>query len=89
MAKFYQSYDRLFIFKSLTSEEVERMHSFLKDYHPVNNNPRNATLKSNLIFECSVHCREARKNSAAPVPGHVPNDGGRSGTLLCCDEECF
>lgn len=34
-AKFYQSYDRLFILKSLTSEEVERMHSFLKDYHPV------------------------------------------------------
>jgi hypothetical protein len=34
-AKFYQSYDRLFILKSLTSEEVERMHSFLKHYHPV------------------------------------------------------
>ncbi|KAF4521155.1 hypothetical protein B566_EDAN019226 [Ephemera danica] len=33
-ARFYQSYDRLFIMKSLTSEEVERMHSFLKDYHP-------------------------------------------------------
>ncbi|CAB3359149.1 phosphatidylinositol 5-phosphate 4-kinase type-2 alpha isoform X2 [Cloeon dipterum] len=33
-ARFYQSYDRLFIIKSLTSEEVERMHSFLKDYHP-------------------------------------------------------
>jgi hypothetical protein len=34
-AMFYQSYDRLFILKSLTSEEVERMHSFLKHYHPV------------------------------------------------------
>lgn len=34
-AKFYQSYDRLFIIKTLTSEEVERMHSFLKQYHPV------------------------------------------------------
>ncbi|PNF26691.1 Phosphatidylinositol 5-phosphate 4-kinase type-2 alpha [Cryptotermes secundus] len=33
-AMFYQSYDRLFILKSLTSEEVERMHSFLKHYHP-------------------------------------------------------
>nr|CAD7442466.1 unnamed protein product [Timema bartmani]CAD7457285.1 unnamed protein product [Timema tahoe] len=33
-AKFYQSYDRLFIVKTLTSEEVERMHSFLKHYHP-------------------------------------------------------
>ncbi|XP_050350008.1 phosphatidylinositol 5-phosphate 4-kinase type-2 alpha isoform X3 [Nymphalis io] len=33
-AKFYQSYDRLFILKTLTSEEVERMHSFLKHYHP-------------------------------------------------------
>ncbi|CAH2243558.1 jg1605 [Pararge aegeria aegeria] len=34
-AKFYQSYDRLFILKTLTSEEVERMHSFLKHYHPI------------------------------------------------------
>ena len=34
-AQFYQSYDKLFILKSLTSEEVERMHSFLKQYHPV------------------------------------------------------
>ncbi|KAK7602552.1 hypothetical protein V9T40_008141 [Parthenolecanium corni] len=33
-AKFYQSYDKLFIMKSLTSEEVERMHAFLKHYHP-------------------------------------------------------
>lgn len=33
-ARFYQSYDRLFILKTLTSEEVERMHSFLKHYHP-------------------------------------------------------
>ncbi|KAM3961700.1 phosphatidylinositol 5-phosphate 4-kinase isoform 2-T2 [Aphomia sociella] len=33
-AKFYQSYDRLYILKTLTSEEVERMHSFLKHYHP-------------------------------------------------------
>lgn len=38
-AKFYQSYDRLFIIKTLTSEEVERMHSFLKQYHPVSNTP--------------------------------------------------
>ncbi|XP_014262552.1 phosphatidylinositol 5-phosphate 4-kinase type-2 alpha [Cimex lectularius] len=33
-AKFYHSYDRLFVIKTLTSEEVERMHSFLKQYHP-------------------------------------------------------
>lgn len=33
-AKFYLSSDRLFIIKTLTSEEVERMHSFLKHYHP-------------------------------------------------------
>jgi hypothetical protein len=33
-AQFYQSYDKLFILKSLQSEEVERMHSFLKQYHP-------------------------------------------------------
>lgn len=34
-AGFYYSYDKLFIIKTLTSEEVERMHSFLKHYHPV------------------------------------------------------
>lgn len=33
-AKFYQSYDKLFIIKALTSDEVERMHSYLKHYHP-------------------------------------------------------
>ncbi|XP_003243678.1 phosphatidylinositol 5-phosphate 4-kinase type-2 alpha isoform X1 [Acyrthosiphon pisum] len=33
-AGFYYSYDKLFIIKTLTSEEVERMHSFLKHYHP-------------------------------------------------------
>ncbi|KAK5638652.1 hypothetical protein RI129_012947 [Pyrocoelia pectoralis] len=33
-AKFYHSYDKLFVIKTLTSEEVERMHSFLKHYHP-------------------------------------------------------
>lgn len=34
-AQFYQSYDKFFIIKSLTSEEIERMHAFLKQYHPV------------------------------------------------------
>lgn len=34
-AQFYQSYDKFFIIKSLTSEEIERMHAFLKHYHPV------------------------------------------------------
>lgn len=34
-AQFYRSYDQLFIIKSLTSEEIERMHAFLKHYHPV------------------------------------------------------
>lgn len=33
-AKFYESYDRLFIIKTLQSEEVEQMHSLLKQYHP-------------------------------------------------------
>lgn len=37
-AKFYQSYDKLFIIKTLTGEEVERMNSFLKHYHPVCSN---------------------------------------------------
>uniref|UniRef100_A0A224YLJ0 1-phosphatidylinositol-5-phosphate 4-kinase n=1 Tax=Rhipicephalus zambeziensis TaxID=60191 RepID=A0A224YLJ0_9ACAR len=33
-SKFYQSYDRLFIIKTLLSEEVEQMHVLLKEYHP-------------------------------------------------------
>lgn len=34
-AQFYRSYDKYFIMKTLTSEEIERMHAFLKHYHPV------------------------------------------------------
>ncbi len=37
-AQFYRSYDKFFILKSLTSEEIERMHAFLKHYHPVSVN---------------------------------------------------
>ncbi|XP_054716589.1 phosphatidylinositol 5-phosphate 4-kinase type-2 alpha-like [Uloborus diversus] len=33
-AKFYESYDHLFVMKTLQSEEVEQMHSLLKQYHP-------------------------------------------------------
>ena len=33
-AKFYTSYDQLYVIKTLTSEEVEQMHSLLKQYHP-------------------------------------------------------
>lgn len=33
-AKFYESYDRMFIMKTVQSEEVEQMHSLLKQYHP-------------------------------------------------------
>ncbi|UYV66128.1 hypothetical protein LAZ67_4000363 [Cordylochernes scorpioides] len=33
-AKFYESYDHLFVIKTLVSEEVEQMHSLLKQYHP-------------------------------------------------------
>lgn len=32
--KFYESYDRLFLLKILTSDEVESMHHLLKEYHP-------------------------------------------------------
>lgn len=42
-AQFYESYDKLYILKSLTSEEVERMHSFLKHYHPVRTPIRSLT----------------------------------------------
>merc|ERR1711988_1357802 len=33
-AKFYNPYDELYIIKTLTSEEIEQMHSLLKQYHP-------------------------------------------------------
>ena len=33
-AKFYLSHDQLYVIKTLTSEEVEQMHSLLVQYHP-------------------------------------------------------
>ncbi|QQP39883.1 Uncharacterized protein FKW44_013737 [Caligus rogercresseyi] len=33
-SKFYLSHDKLYVIKTLTSEEVEQMHSLLKQYHP-------------------------------------------------------
>lgn len=33
--KLYKSYDKMFVIKSLQSEEVEFMHTLLKKYHPV------------------------------------------------------
>merc|ERR1719348_1815330 len=33
-ASFYLSTDRMYVIKTLTSEEVEEMHSLLKQYHP-------------------------------------------------------
>merc|ERR550525_849172 len=33
-SKFYISHDKLYVLKTLTSEEVEQMHSLLKQYHP-------------------------------------------------------
>jgi len=33
-ANFYLSHDRMYVIKTLTTEEVEEMHSFLKQYHP-------------------------------------------------------
>ena len=33
-SKFYISYDKLYVLKTLTGEEVEEMHHFLKQYHP-------------------------------------------------------
>ena len=34
-ARFFTSNDKLFIMKTLTSEEVEQMHYYLKSYYPV------------------------------------------------------
>ncbi|XP_071743962.1 phosphatidylinositol 5-phosphate 4-kinase type-2 alpha [Lepeophtheirus salmonis] len=33
-SKFYLSHDKLYVIKTITSEEVEQMHSLLKQYHP-------------------------------------------------------
>jgi hypothetical protein len=35
-AKFYISYDKRYIIKTVTSEDVEGLHSMLSDYHKVN-----------------------------------------------------
>lgn len=34
-ARFYNSSDKMYIVKTLTSDEVEQMHHLLKEYHPV------------------------------------------------------
>lgn len=34
-AKFYITSDKMYIMKTLLSDEVEQMHSLLKEYHPV------------------------------------------------------
>lgn len=49
-AQFYSSYDKYFILKSLTSEEIERMHAFLKHYHPVR-----AQRKFHFIHLCFIY----------------------------------
>lgn len=78
-AQFYQSYDKFFILKSLTSEEIERMHAFLKHYHPVSLLRFLLANKSRLkdrIFSCHpVHCRTTWQHIAATVFGHVSIDG--------------
>ena len=33
-ARFYHSYDKLYVIKTLKAEEIEQMHSLLKQYHP-------------------------------------------------------
>ena len=33
-AKFYLSQDKLYVIKTIESNEVEQMHSLLKQYHP-------------------------------------------------------
>lgn len=39
-ARFFTSYDKMCYIKTLTSDEVERMHHLLKQYHPVSENYR-------------------------------------------------
>ena len=34
-ARFFITSDKMYILKTLTSEEVEQMHALLKQYHPV------------------------------------------------------
>jgi len=38
-AKIYNSSDGLFVIKTMTGEDVEQMHSLLKEYHPVSIDP--------------------------------------------------
>lgn len=63
-AKFYQSYDKLFIIKTLTSEEVERMHSFLKHYHPVSKieNECHQCSKLHGYLRCSISSSDMEKH---------------------------
>lgn len=71
-AKFYQSYDKLFIIKTLTSEEVERMHSFLKHYHPVSTIESECHEYSRLHGHCvAVYRRATWKDLVTAISGNV------------------
>ncbi|KAG7160173.1 phosphatidylinositol 5-phosphate 4-kinase type-2 alpha-like [Homarus americanus] len=43
-ARFYNSYDKMYIVKTLISDEVEQMHALLKEYHPYVVNRHGKTL---------------------------------------------
>ena len=34
-ARFFMTSDKMYIIKTMTSDEVEQMHALLKEYHPV------------------------------------------------------
>lgn len=53
-AQFYRSYDKFFILKSLTSEEIERMHAFLKHYHPVSCSKSSDFVIRNFACPCQT-----------------------------------
>lgn len=101
-AKFYQSYDKLFIIKTLTSEEVERMHSFLKQYHPVSVcvcararldrvylGVDLAISRQGCRCVVAVYRRTTRKDIVAAISGNVPANRRRRRALRGRHTQCI
>ncbi|XP_053202712.1 phosphatidylinositol 5-phosphate 4-kinase type-2 alpha-like isoform X1 [Panonychus citri] len=80
-ARFYGSYDNFLLLKTLSSEEVEQMHSFLKSYHPYVVERHGKTLLPQYLgmYRITVEATETyivvmRNILSAPIPIHKKYD---------------
>jgi len=91
-AHFYLSADRMYVIKTLTTEEVEEMHSLLKQYHPyiVDRHARTLLPQVHRKYDLkgSTVDREAsEKEKGKLLPTLKDNDFLNDGLKICIGEE--